>query len=106
MPRDIPSLTFDELAARYCERQESTPEQLRQILQRQLADLQPTGWMLCENALLDSSECGRLRILAYGPNCTYKEIPDHPISFDGLASTTSVVVGVLPAAALDSIEAR
>lgn len=91
------TLDFAKFAARYCERQASTPEQLREILQGQIKKYQPAGFMLFENQVMDSSEFGRLRILPYGPNNSYKEPPTTPVGFDGLGSTTSIVVATLPA---------
>jgi hypothetical protein len=92
-----PILTFPEFAAKYCERQENTPENLKLILQGQLFNNQPPdGWMLLECEQLDSSRVGSLTILAYGPNNTYKSPPSHPISPRGLASDMSVVVALLP----------
>lgn len=93
-------LTFDEFAARYCETQEQTPEGLREILKLQVQNWHPIGFMLLQCQMLDSSYCGSHVILPYGPNNTYKAIPDHPVSPRGLASDTSVVVATLPAEAL------
>jgi hypothetical protein len=89
-------LTFAEFAKRYCERQQNEPSELLKILQDQKVRYQPTGWMLLEAQLLDSSYMGSLVILPYGPNNTYKEPPTHPVSPRGLASDMSVVVAVLP----------
>lgn len=93
--KDIPRLTFGQMAGKYCEKQESEPGELRDRLFEQKQNYQPTGWMLLEAALLDSSYCGQLTILPYGPRNTFKEIPDHPISPRGLASDMSVVVGYM-----------
>lgn len=89
-------LSFAEFARRYCERQDNDPENLLRIFQRHRAQYQPIGWMLLECQVFDSSDLGHLRILVYGPNNTYKELVTTPVSFDGLVSTTSVVVAVLP----------
>jgi len=89
-------LTFDAFAARYCERQESTPEQLKATLKAQKEKFKPTGWMLLECQMMDSSRMGSLTIFPYGPNNTYKEPPDRPISPRGLASDMSTVVALLP----------
>lgn len=97
---DIPSLPFADFAAKYCERQESTPEQLLNTLRAQMERYQPLGWVLLEAQLFDSSYFGSLTVLPYGPNNTYKEIPNHPLSPRGLGSDTSVVVAVLLVEAL------
>jgi hypothetical protein len=98
--RDVPVMTFDELAQKYCARQINTPEELRKTLLAQKERYQPLGWVLLECANFNSSKFGDLWILPYGPNNTYKSIPDHPISQRGLASDMSTVVGNLPAEVL------
>ena len=90
-----PTLSFADFAAKYCERQESTPEQLREIFTRQKQLYNPDGWMLLECADMSSSRFGSLTILPFGGTSTYKTVPDHPISPSGLASDMSVVVAVL-----------
>lgn len=92
----IPRLTFDEFAAKYCERQKQTPAGLLNTLKLQKEEFKPDGWVLLECAMLDSSRIGELTILPYGPNNTFKTIPEHPISPRGLASDMSVVIAVLP----------
>jgi len=94
--KPIPELLFAEFAAKYCEKQEQTPEGLKDILDGQRQRYNPTGWMMLECQMLDSSRMGSLVILPYGPNNTYKTVPDHPISPRGLASDMSVVVAILP----------
>jgi hypothetical protein len=96
------TMTFDEMAALYCERQESSPAGLLAILQNQKTTYRPDGWMLLECQVMDGSRLGSLTILPYGPNNTFARVPDHPISPRGLASDMSVVVGVLPAENLPS----
>lgn len=88
-------LTFDEFARRYCERQESTKEELRETLLAQVHKFNPTGWMLLECQVLDSSLLGKYTILAYGPNNTFKEPLTRPYSPKGLTSDISVVVALL-----------
>lgn len=94
------TLRFTEFAQRYCERQESTPEELRETLQKQDQRFKPDGFMLLECHQMDSTRCGEYTILPYGPNNTFKDVPNHPISPRGLASDMSVVVAVLPATAI------
>lgn len=91
----IKELSFEEFAARYCERQEQTPEGLSAILAEQKRAYDPDGWMLLECQLMDSSRFGEYVILPFGPYNTFKEIPRHPISPRGLASDMSVVVAVM-----------
>ena len=93
-------MTFDEFAAKYCERQLNTPDVLLSVLQTQRERFKPCGWMMLECVMLDSSQLGNLTLLPFGPNNTYKAIPDHPVSPRGLASDMSVVVAVLPMANL------
>lgn len=91
------TLDFPAFAARYCERQEQTPEGLFAVLSAQRERYQPEGWMLLECQAFDSSRHGSLTILPYGPNNTFRQPPDQPISPRGLASDMSVVVAILPA---------
>lgn len=93
---------WTEFAARYCERQEQTPDGLLTVLQAQHVRYQPDGWMLLECAMLDSSRVGELTIMPYGPRNTWKVIPNHPISPRGLASDMSVVTAILLSAELDT----
>ena len=88
-------MTFNEMATLYCERQVNTVEGLRSTLLKQKMLFSPDGWMLLECQQMDSSRFASVVILPYGPNNTYKEPPDHPISPRGLASDMSVVIGVL-----------
>jgi len=98
MPTDKPvSLAFAEFAARYCERQDSTPAELLTTLKRQKESFRLEGWLLLECHVLDSSRLGSYTVLPYGPDNTYKAPPDHPVSPRGLASDMSVVVALLPA---------
>lgn len=93
---NAPSLTFPDFAAKYCERQQQTPEGLRAIFTRQKELYNPKGWMLLECEQFDSSRFASFTILPYGGTATYKDVPDHPISPRGLASDMSVVVALLP----------
>ena len=95
MPRKIEYLKFDEFARRYCERQEQTPGGLHEVLETQKEAFTPTGWMLLECQMMDSSRMGEYTILPYGPRNTFKSVPDHPISPRGLASDMSTVVAAM-----------
>lgn len=95
--RTIETLDFKEFARRYCERQVQTPEGLYEILQAQKVRYNPDGFMLLQCEMMDSHLLGSLTILPYGPNNTYKTVPDHPLSPRGLCSDMSVVVALLPA---------
>ena len=99
----VETLTFQQLADKYCERQENTPKGVRQALDIQQREFRPEGWMLLECQVMDSSRLGELVIVPYGPNNTFMSPPSTPVSPRGLASDISVVVGVMPAAALDEV---
>lgn len=99
-------MQFDEFAAKYCDRQEMTPEGLRATLMSQKKRFRCDGWVLLECQVLDSSYLGQLVIVPYGPDNTYKSPPDRPVSPRGLASDTSVVVGTLLAADLPGKQPR
>lgn len=96
------TLSFDEIAALYCETQEQTPSGLRTMLRDMVKRFEPDGFLLAECAMLDSSRVGERVIIPYGPRNTLKTPPEQPFSPRGLASDTSVVVGVMPVASLDS----
>ena len=96
----VPELTFEAFAEKYCERQMSSPIGLMGTLRTQRDKFRPVGWMMLECQMMDGSRLGELTILPFGPNNTFKAIPDHPISPRGLASDMSVVVAVLPMANL------
>jgi hypothetical protein len=95
------AISYKEFAARYCKRQENTPEDLYSTLESQQRTYQPDGWMLLECVDLSSSRLGSYVILPYGPNNTYKEPPAKPISPRGLASDMSIVVALLDSASLE-----
>lgn len=97
---NLTPLTFEAFAAKYCARQENTPDGLRTTLCRQRERFQPDGWFMLECDRLDSSRCGELVILPYGGTATCKTVPDHPISPSGLASDMSTVCAVLPVSEL------
>ena len=101
----IPKMSFGELAEKYCERQDSDPPSLLMVLQAQRANFSPDGWMLLENPLLDSSQRGRLYVLAYGPNNTCRTLMETPFTINGLASGTVCAIGHLPVGDLpDDVE--
>lgn len=93
--KTVPKLSFADFAARYCERQEQTPQELKDILRQQQNKYKSIGWMLLECQDLSSSHMGELVILPFGPHNTFKEIPNRPISPRGLASDMSTVEAVL-----------
>jgi hypothetical protein len=93
-------MTFEQFAAKYCERQEKTPEQLKAIFEVQRLAFEPDGWMMLECGDMCSSRLGQLTVLPYGGKATYKTVPDHPVSPRGRASDMSMVVALLPVAAL------
>ena len=91
----FPATPFGQFAKRYCERQDQTYEGLRTVLQEQQKRFAPTGWVLLECHVMDSSRLGELTIFPYGPNNTFKDVPAQPVSPRGLASDMSIVVAVL-----------
>lgn len=98
--RMVPQLAWMALAERYCARQLQTFEGLQRVLSDQLDKFKCEGWMLLECQMMDSSSMGYLTLLPYGPNNTYKTVPDHPISPHGLAPDMSIVEGILLASEL------
>lgn len=99
MPKtEVEQITVQELIRRYCETQQAEPEGVREALWRSVTvcggPSKVMGFMLLRAELMDSSWFGQHTILPYGPGCTWKEVPDHPLSPRGLASDTSVVVAI------------
>lgn len=90
----IDVLTVKELVRKYIERQDAfasaTLDRMRAI--EDVRDVH--GWMLLECHQLDSSHMGEYTLLPYGPGCTFREVPSHPVSPRGLASDMSVVVAI------------
>src|SRR4030095_4075512 len=96
--KTIAELPFNSFASLYCDAKCFTPERLKSTLLSLATKFQPTGFMLLRCEMLDSSALGNRTILPYGPQNTYKTIPDHPISPSGLASDMSVVEATLSTA--------
>jgi hypothetical protein len=90
----VPKVTWDKFANLYCERMESTPEELALTMEKHIIAFEPDGWMLLECQMLDGSRLGERTILPFGPQNTYKTVPSGPISPRGLASDMSTVVAV------------
>lgn len=85
----------------YVDRESATApneEQLDQFeatLDNQVKKYQPEGFMILECEQFDSSRFGDRVVLPFGPNNTFKEVPNHPVSPRGLASDMSVPIGTL-----------
>ena len=98
----IEKYTFSQLARRYCDKCEQTPEGLLKILQGQGGHWKCDGWFLAECQDLSSSYMGHLVILPYGPNNTFKTLPSPSQCFSprGLASDQSIAVAYIEVADL------
>ena len=99
--KTIDTLTFEQFANKYCERQVCTPLELRHKLQSQKEKFKPNCFILLECHMMDSSLLGSFTLLPVGPNNTFKTVPEHPVSPRGLASDMSVVVAILPASEIN-----
>lgn len=95
--REPETLTIKEMVTRYCKRQDATPIDVMDRLDRIRHAFAPVGFMLLQCEVLDSSRLGEYVILPYGGGSTFKEPPQHPISPRGLASDMSVVVAITEA---------
>jgi hypothetical protein len=84
-----------EFISRYCERADIAVQELSIKLKEIVEVVKPKGFMLLENQVMDSSKFGSVSILAYGPNCAFKELVEGPFSFDGTASGTSQCISYL-----------
>jgi hypothetical protein len=96
----VKQLCFEEFAHLYCETQVCEPDELRQRLQSQHAEYKCEGWFLSECQMFDSTSFRNRVIVPFGPNNSFKQIPNHPFSPRGLASDTSVVIAWMPAGKL------
>lgn len=88
---------WKEFSERYCKTQEQTPEGLAEVMREQIERYNPDGFMPAEARLMDSSYFRSVVILPFGPNNTFKEVPEGPFSPRGLASDTCVVIQHIPA---------
>ncbi len=98
MKRQTEPLNFHDLALFYCSLQDNTPASLEKTLADQYSRFRNTGWMVLECQMMDSSQCGQITLMPYGPGNSYKTVPDRPISPRGLASDMSIVLGFMPSA--------
>lgn len=98
-------VTFDEMAARYCNRQVQTPAALLEIFKEQRGRFDCDGWFLLECQDMSSSSMGTLTILPFGGTATYKEIPTHPVSPRGLASDMATAEQCILASELPEVAA-
>lgn len=101
----IEKCTFSQLARRYCDRQDQTPEGLLNVLNAQRATMSPDGWFLAECQDLSSSYMASLVILPYGPRNTFKALPSPSQCFSprGLASDQSIAVAYIEDADLPHV---
>jgi len=81
-----------ELVSRYCETQDADARETNARMREIASGREVEGWMLLQGADMSSSYLGQQVILPWGPGCTFKEVPQHPVSPRGLASDMSVVV--------------
>lgn len=88
-------MTWKNFSSLYCETQDCDEETLFNRLMKQREQWQPDGWFMLECQVLDSSRLGERVILPYGPNNTFKAVPEGPVSPRGLASDMSVVIAKL-----------
>ena len=93
----IDKMTWADFSARYCRTQAMDPESLAIRLSGQIPQYEPDGFFLAEAQLFDSSYFGQVVILPFGPQNTFKTVPDHPFSPRGLASDTSTAIGYIDA---------
>jgi hypothetical protein len=56
--------------------------------------LDPDGFMLLENQLMDSSKFGQRFVLPFGGESGMEKVPEGPFSIDGTASGTVCVMAV------------
>ncbi len=82
-------VSWNEFAARYVERQVSTVDELRGKLEIQMGMYKPLGFFIAQCQMLGSSRLGSMVVLPYGPNNTFKTVPDFAFSPRGLASDMS-----------------
>lgn len=88
------TLTLDALVQEYLTRQEGDPEEVRERLDDFHRTFASRGVLLLECQMLGSPLFGEYTLVAFGPRNTIKDIPTHPVSLHGLASTMSTVKAV------------
>jgi len=87
-------LDREAFIAKYADNDPATMDDLRIQLQRLEETYTPVGWVLLECQVMDSCNYGLLWIATFGPNNTWKTIPEGPASPGGRASDMSAVVAV------------
>lgn len=98
-------LDRDALIAKYVPNDPAAAADVRGQLQRQEEKYTPDGWVMLECQMLGGSHMGEQTIVPFGPNNTWKEVPEGPVSPRGLASDMSVVVAVcLRESKVDSVD--
>ncbi len=85
-------LDREAFITKYAKNDPAVLADVRTSMQRLEEKFAPTGWVMLECQLLDSSSRGQLTIAAFGPQNTWKTIPEGPVSLRGAASDMSVVV--------------
>lgn len=93
-PRGPNRITHQALIERYVDHQMNTVEGTKRAMWTIQKNREVSGWCLLECQMLGGSRMGELTLLPYGPGCTYKAPPTHPVSPRGLASDMAVVVAV------------
>lgn len=108
IPDDVKSdlsklyVNYDQFDAMFRKGTDHPPDYLADALRTQAATYAPTGWFMLEVCDMWASRLGERRVVVYGENCTYKEVPTVAVSPRGLASDMSMVVAVLLADQLPS----
>lgn len=96
----IEIMEWEQFSSRYCETQDTTPEELADRLQGVALRFRPTGFLLLRVCMMDCRRFGERTIVPYGGNATIQTIPAKPFSPRGLASDMSEVEGVIALSAI------
>ncbi len=89
MPYSPKLVTKRQLVEEYVKTQVGTVDSILAHLTRMEEQIEPEGFVLLRNVVMDSAKLGDQMILAYGPDCTYKSLPDTLVLTNGLPSSTS-----------------
>ena len=75
-------------------------DEMEKNMRQQYERYKNDGWVVMECKQFDSSRFGEIVLLAYGPNNTLQEIPQHPITPRGLSSDISVACAFITSKSL------
>lgn len=95
---------WSEFAQLYCERNDSTEEELIEALRVNTGTYQPMFFALMECQMLGSHQLGQRTIVPVGGAATWQNLPDKPVSLRGLASDMSSMIAFINVEDVPNVE--